>query len=200
VNPPAPPEASIDSAELFRRHARFVASFLHRQGVRGADLEDAVQEVFLAAHQRGGYRSGVASPQTFLARLALETNLKRRRTQHRALRDHASDAASATRGAEPSDPAQSLAVKDAARRLEAVLAAMDEGQRAVFILFELEGQSCEAIAAGLEVPLGTVYSRLHNARKTFRAELAADARSSLKKKPERLGALTVQPLLRRESP
>jgi RNA polymerase sigma-70 factor (ECF subfamily) len=46
---------------------------------------------------------------------------------------------------------------------------MDPGQRAVFILFELHGESCEAIAAGLEIKLGTVYSRLHAARRAFRA-------------------------------
>ena len=36
----------------------------------------------------------------------------------------------------------------------------------------LEGESCEAIAAGLAVPVGTVYSRLHAARATFRAAFA----------------------------
>ena len=37
----------------------------------------------------------------------------------------------------------------------------------VFILFELEGESCDSIAAGLGIPIGTVYSRLHKARKLF---------------------------------
>lgn len=59
--------ATIDSATLFKRYARFVASFLYRLGARGGDLDDSVQEVFLAAHGRGGYRHGAASPMTFLA-------------------------------------------------------------------------------------------------------------------------------------
>nr|WP_276603309.1 sigma factor-like helix-turn-helix DNA-binding protein [Nannocystis pusilla] len=53
------------------------------------------------------------------------------------------------------------------RRVQQALDTLEEGKRAVFILFELEGESCEAIAAGLGIPIGTVYSRLHKARKLF---------------------------------
>lgn len=153
---------NLDSATLFRRHARFVASFLFRQGARSPDLEDLVQEVFLAAHRKGGYRHGAASPTTFLAQLALEANLKRRRQ-----RVPASHQLADTVSEPPPDPAQALAAKDAARKLQRALDAIVPEQRAVFVLFELEGESCEAIAAGLELPLGTVHSRLHSARKAF---------------------------------
>ena len=43
-------------------------------------------------------------------------------------------------------------------------------QRVVFVMFEVEGFSCDQIATELGVPLGTVYSRLHTARKMFQAE------------------------------
>jgi RNA polymerase sigma-70 factor (ECF subfamily) len=49
---------------------------------------------------------------------------------------------------------------------------MDPPHRACFILFELEGESCESIAAGLNVPVGTVHSRLHAARRAFRKSAA----------------------------
>jgi len=178
VTPDSPPEpsASIDSETLFRLHARFVASFLYRLGVRGADIEDAVQEVFLTAHRRGGYRPGAASPTTFLAQLALEVNLSRRR---RASRSHAADPndlAAATVGEPPADPTQALVAKDAARRLQAALDAMDHAHRAVFVLFELEGEACESIAAGLKIPVGTVFSRLHAARRAFREHVARGSR------------------------
>ena len=178
MRPDSPPEpaASIDSETLFRLHARFVASFLYRLGVRGADIEDAVQEVFLTAHRRGGYRQGAASPTTFLAQLALEVNLARRR---RASRSHAADPndlAAATVGEPPADPAQALVAKDAARRLQAAMDAMDHAHRAVFVLFELEGEACESIAAGLKIPVGTVFSRLHAARRAFREHVARGSR------------------------
>lgn len=169
---PDSPEGPTDSETLFKRHARFVASFLYRLGARGPDIDDAVQEVFLAAHRKGGYRPGVASPTTFLARLALEANLSRRRRQGRWESARSDEAARAALGRPPSDPAQAMVAKDAARRLQAALDAMDPPHRAVFILFELEGESCESIAAGLNVPVGTVHSRLHAARRAFRKSAA----------------------------
>jgi RNA polymerase sigma-70 factor (ECF subfamily) len=168
--------APIDSEALFKRYARFVATFLHRHGVRGADLDDLVQDVFLTAHRRGGYRPGAASPTTFLAHIALEANLHRRRGDGRWRNARSDEATDAVVGRAPTDPAQALATKDAARRLQLLLDAMDPPHRAVFILFELEGESCESIAAGLEVPLGTVYSRLHAARRAFREHAARSAR------------------------
>jgi RNA polymerase sigma-70 factor (ECF subfamily) len=56
--------APIDSETLFKRYAGFVATFLFRHGARGADLDDLVQDVFLTAHRRGGYRPGAASATT----------------------------------------------------------------------------------------------------------------------------------------
>ena len=182
----ASPEAPTDSETLFRCHARFVASFLHRLGVRGADLDDVVQEVFLTAHRKGGYYPGVASPRTFLARLALEANLSRKRGQGRweTARNEAS--ARAALGRAPTDPAQALDAKDAAQQLQAALDEMDSLHRAVFVLFELEGESCESIAAGLNVPVGTVHSRLHTARKAFRGSAARMARRDHRAEEERL--------------
>ncbi|MGH7438357.1 MAG: RNA polymerase sigma factor, partial [Polyangiaceae bacterium] len=122
--------------------------------------------------RKGGYRPGAASPTTFLARLALEANVSRRRRQGRWETARSDEAALAALGRVPGDPSQELARKQAALRLQAALEAMDPPHRAVFILFELEGESCEAIAAGLGLPVGTVYSRLHAARRDFRASAA----------------------------
>jgi RNA polymerase sigma-70 factor (ECF subfamily) len=169
-------DVSIDIETLFKLYASFVASFLYRQGARGADIDDLVQDVFLIAHRRGGYRPGPASPTTFLAHLALEANLARRRGEGRWQRSHNDEASDAARGRGPSDPAQALAARDNARRLQAALDSMDAGHRAVFILFELEGESCESIGAGLKLPIGTVYSRLHAARRAFRESVARSER------------------------
>ncbi|HEX3769342.1 MAG TPA: RNA polymerase sigma factor [Polyangiaceae bacterium] len=176
--------APIDSETLFKRYAGFVATFLFRHGARGADLDDLVQDVFLTAHRRGGYRPGAASATTYLAHIALEANLQRRRGEGRWRNAHSDEATGAVVGRPPTDPAQALATKDAARRLQETLDVMDAGHRAVFILFELEGESCESIAAGLEVPIGTVYSRLHAARRAFREHAARRARGAGRDDPE----------------
>ncbi|HEX6241468.1 MAG TPA: sigma factor-like helix-turn-helix DNA-binding protein, partial [Polyangiales bacterium] len=71
-------------------------------------------------------------------------------------------------GTAPPAPGSERELLDAARRLQAILMQLDEKQRAVFVLFELYEESCESIAAGLDMKIGTVYSRLHAARLTFR--------------------------------
>ena len=55
--------------------------------------------------------------------------------------------------------------------VEAILDELPLEQRAVFVLFELEGLETESIADRRGIPVGTVYSRLHAARKAFRAAL-----------------------------
>jgi RNA polymerase sigma-70 factor (ECF subfamily) len=49
--------------------------------------------------------------------------------------------------------------------LSELLAKLSPERRATFVLFEVEGASCEEIAELTGVPVGTVYSRLHLARK-----------------------------------
>jgi RNA polymerase sigma-70 factor (ECF subfamily) len=160
---------------LFRQYGKFVASFFFRLGARQADLDDLVQEVFLTAHRLGGYRPGAASPTTFLARLALAARLSSRRRNVRWMAAQTGETALAVVSRGPEDPARALVLKRAAGRLQQALDAMEPAQRAVFILFELHGESCEAIAAGLGVRIGAVYSRLHAARKTFAKNVAEAA-------------------------
>ena len=175
--------APIDVETLFRCYARFVASFLYRLGVRDADLQDLVQDVFVAAHRKGGYLPGAASPTTFLARLALEARRANQRSASRWVRARSDELAARTLGASLDTPERALSNHEAAQRLEQALARMEPGARAVFVLYELEGESCEAIAAGLAVKLGTVYSRLHAARKAFREHMARFARGHQQRSP-----------------
>jgi RNA polymerase sigma-70 factor (ECF subfamily) len=48
----------------------------------------------------------------------------------------------------------------------------------VLVLHEVEGWPCEIIAERLDVPVATVYSRLHHARKRLAAALGATAPAS----------------------
>lgn len=181
--------AAIDSAALFRDYSQFVASFLYRLGVRRADLEDMVQDVFMTAHRKGGYRPGVASPTTFLARLALEARCSTLRQNNRFRRAHEDLAAHAMIGAHPSTPEHAVTVQQAMQDLQDALETMTPQTRAIFVLFELEGESCEAIAAAFGMKLGTVYSRLHSARAMFQAQIARVQRRA-----------TAEPRLRARTP
>lgn len=160
---------NIDSAELFRRYYAFVTSFVRRMGVPASDVDDVIQDVFMSAHRKGGYREGAVSPKTWLARLALGvvSTFRRSRRRKRELIDPEVEHA-----APHGSPADAAETAQALARVQKALDHLDLDRRAVFVLFELEEASCEEIAAGLEIPVGTVYSRLHAARRDFLAQHA----------------------------
>jgi RNA polymerase sigma-70 factor (ECF subfamily) len=68
------------------------------------------------------------------------------------------------------DHADEIAFDD---QLARALAALPDGQREVVMLVDLEGLSYAETAAVLDVPAGTVMSRLHRARQQLRKELSA---------------------------
>ena len=160
----------LDAGELYERHAPFVARFVVRLGARAAEVDDLVQEVFLTAHRRGGFVEGAARPTTWLAEIAVRVLSTHRRTQRR--RPEQPDEALAAVASGESGPAERAAAGQLLERLNQALSELDLDKRAVFVLFELDGEPCDAIAAGLGVPLSTVYSRLHEARKELKAAFA----------------------------
>jgi RNA polymerase sigma-70 factor (ECF subfamily) len=165
-----PRATHLDGGALFRAHGRFVASFLVQLGVERPDLDDAMQEVFLTAHRRGGFSEGPAQPTTWLAEIALRVASTMRRTRRR--RRVGLIAASTREPAMTSTPFEAAAAAEALVRVQRALDTLSLEHRAVFVLFELEGASCESIAAGMRIPIGTVYSRLHTSRTGFQEAYA----------------------------
>jgi RNA polymerase sigma-70 factor (ECF subfamily) len=164
---PLPPE-HIGAEALFRAHAGFIAGFLVRLGVPVSELDDLVQEVFVVALRKGGYSAGPAQPRTWLSAIALRVAQASRRTRStRSTRESLDSDALELLPLVASDEGERL---DARRRVENVQRALNtlaDEHRAAFLLYELEGESCEGIAAAWNVPVGTVYSRLHYARRRF---------------------------------
>ena len=180
---PVPAGGLIEAEALFRAHARFVAGFVTRLGVRGEEVDDVVQEVFLTAHRRGGFEPGPAKPTTWLAEIAVRVVSTQRRTQRRRKTeqdDRALEAAVSGAGS----PHENAEQRQALARVDRALQSIDVDRRAVFVLFEIEGEPCDAIAAGLGVPVGTVHSRLHTARREF-AEAHARLEKASSPRPRR---------------
>ena len=69
--------------------------------------------------------------------------------------------------ADASSPLDVTEQRAALGRVQRALDTIDVDRRAGFVLFELMGESCEDIARGLGIPVGTVHSRLHTARREF---------------------------------
>jgi RNA polymerase sigma-70 factor, ECF subfamily len=154
----------IDAETLFREQARFVASFLRHMGTSESDLDDLLQDVFVLVHRKGGYLPGPAGPRTWLASLAIRVVIARRRSRARKPKTSEVPESLADQG---HGPAELLESRRSLERVQAALEHLSLEHRAAFILFEIEGETCESIAAMWEVPVGTVYSRLHHARKRF---------------------------------
>ncbi len=157
-----------DAAALFRAHAAFVANFLHRLGSQPAEVDDLVQEVFLVAHRRGGFiEDGRARPTTWLAEIAIRVASVARRSKRRSREQPDQDRVIDAHSREV-DPSRAAETTEALDRVQHALDSLEPERRAIFVLFELQGEPCSAIAASFEIPIGTVYSRLHKARKQFK--------------------------------
>lgn len=165
-SPPAVIGSHLDAEALYRAHSEFVARFLLKLGVAGQDVPDLLQEVFLVAHRRGGFVLGTAKPTTWLAEIAFRVASDRRKKTKRKPEDADSEAISLLPAAGAS-PGETAEARQALVRVQRALDVLSPDKRVVFVLFELEGESCDAIARALGIPVGTVYSRLHAARREF---------------------------------
>lgn len=166
-NRAGPPPRRLSAEALFRAHAEFVAAFLSRLGVAQADVDDLVQEVFLVVHRKGGFELGPAQPRSWLAAIAVRVASTRRRSLARRREQLGDEAFEVMPGAPSGVPEAQLGARQSLARVQRALDMMDVEHRGVFVLYELEGESCASIAKAFEVPLGTVYSRLHTARRRF---------------------------------
>lgn len=152
--------------ELVTRHHGFVWRSLRRLGVLEADLPDGVQTVFTVVADK---LSSIAEEreQSFVfgttLRVASDARRARRRKREATLEDAGTLWDSAPTPEEAAERNQAL------EKLAEILDGMDEAQRAVFVLFELEQLTMIEIARLSQVPLGTVASRLRRAREHFRA-------------------------------
>jgi RNA polymerase sigma-70 factor, ECF subfamily len=156
------PAGLLSAAELFVLHATFVATFVRRLGAGAADVDDLVQETFLVAHRLGGFLPGEAKATTWLAAISLRLFRNHRRSLGRRPTTELSR--------DPMDQNSAvghLEARSGLKRVQTALMQMDADHRAVFVLYELQEQACEDIAQALEIPVGTVYSRLHKARRKF---------------------------------
>ena len=174
MSPPDPsPNAALSPSfrEVYDEFFPFVWRSLRRLGVRDADAEDAAQEVFLVVHRRLCEFEGRAKLSTWLFRICMRVASDHQRRAH--VRREVSDAMPGSELSDPAPDAETQTVnKDALRMLEVALFKMDLDARAVFALFELEGMSGADVAASLEIPIGTVHSRLRRAREVFFRTLA----------------------------
>jgi RNA polymerase sigma-70 factor (ECF subfamily) len=140
--------------------------WLRALGVPDADLEDVAQEVFVVVRRKLAGFDGDKLP-SWLYRISANTasDFRRRAWFRRLWSRGRVDTDELVCGADAPDRVAER--RQAERQLAQVLARMSDKRRVAFCLFELEGHSGEEIAALLDVPVATIWSRLHQARKDF---------------------------------
>ena len=158
--------------DVYEDEADFVYSLARRLSGGGAEAEDLFQEVFLKVHRfLPTYQGG--SLRGWLRRIVVNTNTSMRRGKKNQAIAHLDEMPGWKESIpDTGDAPEQLAVQAGTREgLERALARLSEDFRTVLTLREIEDLDYAEIAELLNVPVGTVRSRLARARLALRKEL-----------------------------
>ncbi len=150
---------------LFRAHWGKVVSLGYRLTRDSEAASDIAQETFILVHRGLAAYRGEGRLVAWLMKIALHVGLR-----ERARRKRSPTIALHTLESLPAQANADVALND---RLAEAMTALSEDQRAVLSLFAVEGLKHAEIAEALGIPEGTVWSRLHHARKRLQ-ELLGD--------------------------
>lgn len=154
--------------EIFDDHYEYLWCSLRRLGVHPGDLDDVCHEVLLNVHHNLAKYDPARSIRPWLFAFAFHAASDYRRLARHRL---SLGLASVDPVDEALDPEQALARLEAARLVDQALDAISLTNRAVFVMYEIDGTDMKEIAVALDVPLHTAYSRLRLARATFEAKV-----------------------------
>src|SRR5262245_28382782 len=159
---------------LVRRYQdRLYTSLVHVSGSRD-EAEDVVQDAFVQAFLKLRSFERQSTFYTWLYRIAFNTAVSRRRKRRV---EGSVEHVRASVGDEPADrcerPEEQVLRQERAELLARALEGLSDEHRAILILREMEGCDYEQIAQILDLPVGTVRSRLHRARAHLRIELGS---------------------------
>lgn len=152
--------------ELVRIHQAHIYQLAYRLTGNYEDARDAAQEAFIRAFQALPRFRQEAAFSTWLYRIATNTalDLVRRRPVVPPVELPADQPA-------PDDPATEAQRREISRRVHAAVAQLPAEYRVVVVLRDLQGLAYDEIAKVLEIPVGTVRSRLSRGRDGLRGLL-----------------------------
>lgn len=183
MNPPSD-QSLIDQTLAGRREAfgQLVERYQHRlyHGLLHAlgsaeDAQDVAQDAFVNAFEKLASFKGQAAFYSWLFRIALNAGVSAKRKTRRMTASV--EARREATGLEPTDndpsnePSHAMHVSDRQRLVRQALSELSDEFRIALVLKEMDGMSYEEIATVVDVPLGTVRSRIHRARLELRAKL-----------------------------
>ena len=169
---------SLAFGALVRRYQDRLYSTVYRLLDNAEDAQDVVQEAFLHAYQSLESFKGDSLFFTWLYRIAVNTAISLKRKRRVVL--SIDGTRNGEGGVDPLDPSEAsrpghaLEQAEQERRVQRALNRLSPEHRAVLIMKDMEGQKYETMADALQVPIGTIRSRLHRARLELRELLEQD--------------------------
>ncbi len=164
-----PDPRTLDLDTLFRRYSSYVAAVAHRLLGRDDDVDDTVQEVFLAAVR--GLRS-VRDPNAVKSWLAcIAVRVARRKLRKRRMRSFFGLEDPATYG-KVTDPSASPEQRALLERVYRVLDEMPTNERLAWALRYVEGEPLESVATLSGCSLATAKRRIRAAARTIEEAFA----------------------------
>jgi RNA polymerase sigma-70 factor, ECF subfamily len=163
----------LDFTAVYERYFHDVLRWIRAFGGPDAELEDLAQEVFVVVRRKLSAFDGGNLPGWLYKIAKLTVRDHSRRAWFRRIFRGRRNVAFDELASESQDPEALLATRENQRLFYRLVRQMSERRRETFILFEVEGMTCEEIARLQNVPVGTVWTRLHHARKDFIAKVKA---------------------------
>jgi RNA polymerase sigma factor (sigma-70 family) len=158
---------------LFDRYNQPLRRFLSRLQVPVGDLDDLVQLTFLQVPRAAARFEPERSVKAWLFGLATVVVKRHRRTIARFARK-ISALAREPAGKAPPTPVDLVGEEQSVRQARQALADLSGKKREVFVMVVLEQLPGETVARMLGIPVGTVWTRLHHARRELRALLGEE--------------------------
>jgi RNA polymerase sigma-70 factor (ECF subfamily) len=159
-------------AVLVERHQKAIFNLLYRMLGDYDDAAEVSQEAFLSAYRSIKSFRGDSSFSTWLYRIAVNHANTRRKNLALAQQRASLVESLETVGDGGPDPAEALEQKEMHERVQTALNALGKDDAAIIVLRDLQDIPYDRVAAILGIPVGTVKSRLHRARRALKARLA----------------------------
>jgi len=156
--------------DLVRAQQHRVYGLALRMLGNAAEAQDVAQEAFLRAHRGLAEFRGDARLSTWLHAIVSRLCLNRLAGSERRLARHGEEALARLADDRPG-PDQALERGELEEALHRAIGELPEERRIVVVLRDVEGLAYEEIAEVLELPVGTVRSRLHRARLDLKEKL-----------------------------
>ena len=159
---------------LVRKHQHRVYALCRRLTGAHQSADDLAQETFIKAYFALGRFDAAWPLYPWLRRIALNAGLNylKARSRERSLDEGSLGDRSAPRSAPADDPEERLERAEFEARFDGAVESLPPEQKSVFVLRFHEGLSYEDISRALDLPLGTVMSRLNRARQKLKDLLA----------------------------